>query len=202
MKKKLVIFTIFIFYLSSALHSQESIELSDLIKKFTPDSLMNYNLYSWFTGSEQNSGITWLTDGVDMDDDYNSYRDGEVVVSLKGKTIECLGKYKYPCKWNLRLKGVRNGYTKFSISSVISTQLDGAYRIEDLLYCTDYTSRIIALDNIFNVDGFIIYSLKFENKKEIWIKYWWSCGSSGCSMNIDCYTDFKQIGYILHKEEK
>ncbi|MDO6802983.1 hypothetical protein Q4595_11040 [Wenyingzhuangia sp. 1_MG-2023] len=197
--KKTFLNIIFIFC-TITMYSQGKIELVDLIKKFTPNISSENNIYDWFTGSETNSEIIWITNGLDHNERDDFFREGEVVVSIKGKTIKCLGKNLYPCKWNFKLKGVKNGYTKFSLSSVYSQQLEGGYKIEDFFHTTDYISEIVAMDKLYSSFGFIIYKLKFKNKKNIWIKYSWSCGSGGCSIYLDCYTNSNDIGYISLEE--
>lgn len=199
--KKIYILTLMFMSISTLLNSQESIELIEIIKKYTPNTNnSDNNNYSWYIGAEKESEIKWSTNGLDYDNNYNAFREGEVIISIKGKTIECLGKNKQPCKWNLKLTGNRAGYDKFSINSVGSHELYSNYDIEELFESKNYKSRLIAMDNLYMSDGFKIYNIIFENKKEIFLKYSWSCGSAGCSMNIDCYTDKESLGFVIHDE--
>jgi hypothetical protein len=199
--KKIYILTLLFTSISTLLYSQKSIELSEIIKKYIPNTNnSDNNNYSWYIGAEKESEIKWSTNGLDYDKDYNAYREGEVIISIKGKTIECLGKNKQPCKWNLKLTGNKAGYYKFSINSIGSNELYSNYDIEELFESKNYKSRLIAMDNLYMSDGFKIYNIIFENKKEIFLKYWWSCGSAGCSVNIDCYTDKQSLGFVIHDE--
>jgi len=157
-----------------------NIELFDLVNIFTPDKALNYNLYDWNTGANK-SQIQWLSNGIEMGDS-EFYRNGEAVVSISGKTISCLEKRIVPCKWQISLTGSRNGYTSFSISSINSQELE-IMTIEKLFSGQKFVYKLISQD-----DDCKIYKVSFPNKKPIKMVISWSCGSAGCSLNIECKT--------------
>ena len=158
------------------------IELFDLINLFTPNEKLDYNLYEWETEAN-NTSINWLTHGVEMRD-HDFYREGETVVSVNAKVIECLDQNSYPCKWGLALYGVRGGYTSFEISSVQSQALE-EMSLEELFKNNKFEAKILKTDEFNNKT----YLVKFPNKKSIKMTVNWSCGSAGCSLNVKCNTE-------------
>lgn len=156
------------------------IDLYDLINLFTPDKKLDYNLYDWKTGAN-NKSINWLTSGVEMGE-HEFYREGEAIVSINGKVLECLEKTTQPCKWGIVLDGVRNGYTSFEISSVTSQELE-QLTIDQLFKNRKFEAKIITYDDFSKT-----YKVTFPNKKPVEMKIRYSCGSAGCSLAIDCKT--------------
>jgi hypothetical protein len=157
-----------------------SIELYDLIKLFTPDKKLDYNLYDWKTGAN-NKSVIWLTSGVEMGE-HEFYREGEAIVSINGKVLECLENASQPCKWDIVLHGVRNGYLSFDISSVTSQELE-QLTIDQLFKNRKFEAKIITYDDFSKT-----YKVTFPNKKTIEMKIQYSCGSAGCSLTITCKT--------------
>lgn len=155
--------------------------LYDLINLFTPDQNLDYSLYDWKTEAN-NSAINWLTHGVEMGE-HEFYREGETVVSVNGKVIQCLDKKTYPCKWGIVLSGVRNGYTSFEISSVQSQELE-KMEITELFKGRKFEAKLLKTDEFDNKT----YRVKFPQKKPIDMSVQWSCGSAGCSLTIKCET--------------
>lgn len=157
------------------------IELYNLINLFTPDNNLNYELYDWKTEAT-NKSINWLTSGVEMGE-HDYYREGEIIVSINGKVIECLNKTTYPCSWNFILYGVRNGYTSFCLSSVTHQSLS-KMNIEELFKGHKFEAKTIKTDEFDNKT----YRVTFPQKKPVDITIKWSCGSAGCSMSLICET--------------
>lgn len=165
----------------SAGYSKTSIDLTELIELFVPDQSFDYNLYDWKTEAN-NSAINWLTHGIKMGE-HEFYREGETVVSVNGKVIQCLDKNTYPCKWGIVLSGVRNGYTSFEISSVQSQELE-KMEITELFKGKKFEAKLLKTDEFDNKT----YRVKFPQKKPIDMSVQWSCGSAGCSLAIKCET--------------
>lgn len=168
------------------------IELFDLIKEFAPNSTMSHNAYDWFTGAEKNDEIDWKTNGIDWDDEGSAYRRAEAVVSIKGKTLECLGETKRPCRWRIKLKGSRAGYVSYSISSVTHQDL-WVNGIENLVNTDKINYEVIEKCDNSASFGYKLYGIEIPGKKPLWLKYSWSCGSKGCSVILDCYTSERTI---------
>ena len=158
------------------------IELFDLINLFTPNEKFDHNIYEWKTEAN-NQSINWLTHGVEIRD-HDFYREGETVVSVNAKVIECLDTNSYPCKWGLALSGVRGGYTSFEISSVQSQALE-EMSLKELFKNNKFEAKILKTDELNNKT----YLVKFPNKKSIKMTVNWSCGSAGCSLNVNCNTE-------------
>lgn len=158
------------------------IELFDLINLFTPNKKFDYNIYEWKTEAN-NPSINWLTHGVEMGE-HEFYREGETVISINTKVIECLDTNSYPCKWGLALFGVRGGYTSFEISSVQSQALE-EMSLKELFKNNKFEAKILKTDEFNNKT----YLVKFPNKKSIKMTVNWSCGSAGCSLNVKCNTE-------------
>lgn len=158
------------------------IELYDLINKFTPNRTVDYDLFEWKTEAN-NTSINWLTHGVEMGE-HEFYREGETVVSVNGKVIECLDRNSYPCKWGFALFGVRGGYTSFEISSVQSQALE-EMSLNELFKNNKFEAKILKTDELNNKT----YLVKFPHKKSIKMTVNWSCGSAGCSLNVKCNTE-------------
>jgi len=157
-----------------------SIELYELILMFAPNETLEYNLYDWKTEAN-NPAINWLTNGVEIGDQ-DFYREGEVVVSINNKIIQCLGKNTYPCKWRILLSGPRGGYLSFNISSVLSRELEPV-SIEELFKPFRFEARITG-----EKDYQKTYRIKFPHKKPLEMVVQWSCGSAGCSLSLKCNT--------------
>jgi len=180
MKKEILILLI-ILPLQLIAKTSNSIELYDLINLFAPNKSFNYGLYDWSTEAN-NKNINWATDGIKMSNS-DFYRNGEVVISINKKTLNCLGKNPEPCKWYLSLTGPRGGYTSFEISSVNSQEMD-VMSINELFKGRIFKYNLLAQDD----DG-KIYRVTFPNKKPIKMNIVWSCGSGGCSLIIRCDTN-------------
>ena len=167
-------------YALESVSKTNSIELYDLINLFTPDKKLDYNLYDWKTQAN-NKSINWLTSGVEMGE-HEFYREGEAIVSINGKVLECLEKTTQPCKWGIVLDGVRNGYTSFEISSVTSQELE-QLTIDQLFKNRKFEAKIVTYDDFSTT-----YKVTFPNKKPVEMKIQYSCGSAGCSLTIICKT--------------
>lgn len=159
----------------------QPIELYDLINKFTPNVIVDYDLFDWKTEAN-NKSINWLTHGVEMGTNY-FYREGETFVSVNGQVIECLDRTTYPCNWGIVLSGVRNGYTSFEVSSVQSQELD-KMEITELFKGRMFEAKLLKTDEFDNKT----YRITFPHKKPIEMKIQYSCGSAGCSLTIVCKT--------------
>lgn len=195
MLKKIIIATFFIFIsFNTKAQNRGEIELIDLIKLFAPDSGIDYYPYDWKKGAEVKSKVEWLTNGVELSENYIWYRTGNVNVSINGRTLECLGKYVEPCKWFIILKGEKYGYTNYHISSVTHQELDFV-GMEQVFIDQSIKFKIIKKCEMSASDGFKIYSVIIPSKKEIWLKQSLSCGNSGCSITIDCYTSKELIDF-------
>lgn len=157
------------------------IDFYDLVNLFTPNEKLDYSLYDWKTEAN-NSAINWLTHGVEMGE-HEFYREGETVVSVNGKVVQCLDKKTYPCKWGILLSGVRNGYTSFEISSIQSQELE-KMEITELFKGKKFEAKLLKTDEFDNKT----YRVKFPQKKPIDMTVQWSCGSAGCSLTIKCET--------------
>lgn len=167
-------------YASELTSKTYPIELYDLIYLFTPDQKLDYNLYDWKTEAN-NQSINWLTSGVNMGE-HEFYREGEAIVSINGKVLECLENTSQPCKWDIVLRGVRNGYLSFDISSVTSQELE-QLTINQLFKNRKFEAKIITYDDFSKT-----YRVTFPNKKPVEMKIQYSCGSAGCSLTISCKT--------------
>lgn len=166
---------------SQLIFQSKPIELYNLVSLFIPDQKLDYNLYDWKTGAN-NKSIKWLTHGIEMDST-SFYREGEAIVSICSKVIQCLDKKTYPCKWGIVLSGVRNGYTSFEISSVQSQELE-KMEITELFKGRKFEAKLLKTDEFDNKT----YRVKFPQKKPIDMSVQWSCGSAGCSLTIKCET--------------
>lgn len=184
--KRIFLLLIVLLAFSEGSQASRKVELFDVVKLFTPDRTMNYNIYEWSTGTGRNSPIRWSSNGVEMDDNATTRR-GFANISVSGKTYQCLGRYSGPCVWDVILSGCRNGYTKFSIYSVNHQEINPAIPINRLLGSGKYTIRLIK-----NLEYGRFYELLIPGKKKIWIIYSWSCGSSGCSISIDGFTNYEE----------
>lgn len=167
-------------YALESVSKTNSIDLYDLINLFTPDKKLDYNLYDWKTEAN-NKSINWLTSGVEMGE-HEFYREGETIISINGKVLECLENTLQPCKWDIVLHGVRNGYLSFDISSVTSQELE-ILTIDQLFKNRKFEARIITYDDFSKT-----YKVTFPNKKPVEMKIQYSCGSAGCSLSIICKT--------------
>lgn len=171
---------------TSLSNAQETIELVDLIKIFAPAQSIDYDMYDWST-AEDDLRIDWITEGAD------SERKAQVVVSINKKVLHCLSRRKVPCTWGLTLSGPRSGYTTFTISSVNHHEMDTNLHIKQLLCSSDYSAQMLKKCDVSASWGYKLYKVKFKGKKDLWIKYSWGCGTSGCETTIDCYTNKSDI---------
>ena len=191
MKKISLIFVSFNLFLCLNAQVNTKIELFDLIKIFLPDKSMDYNAYDWYTGADYENPIQWLTDGLEWRNE-KAYRRGEAIVTINGKYYECLRTRKEPCKWSISLKGSRAGYTSFSINSVNHPDIPSHYLIEGLLFNGEYKSTLLkSCDSNWSY-GFYFYKVEMPEKKDFWLLSSYSCGSAGCSISVDCYTDINE----------
>ncbi len=165
---------------SDLVFQSKPIELFDLISLFAPDQKFDYNLYDW-KSEANNKSINWLTSGVKMGE-HDFYRKGESVVSINGKVLECFENTSQPCKWDIVLRGVRNGYTSFEISSVSSQSLD-KMTIDQLFEDHKFEAKITTYDDLSKT-----YQVTFPLKKPIEMKIQYTCGSEGCLLTITCNT--------------
>lgn len=163
---------------SQLIFQTKPIELYNLVSLFIPDQKLDYNLYDWKTGAN-NKSIKWLTHGIEMDST-NFYREGEAIVSICSKVIQCLDIKTYPCTWAITLNGVHGGYSSFEISSVFSQELEPV-SIEELFKYYRFDCKLLSSDDFSK-----IYQVTFPNKKPVEMKIQYSCGSSGCSLTIIC----------------
>jgi len=172
----------------------KSIELYDLIKLFAPDKSMDYNAYDWKQGADEDSPIAWQTSGVTSSykDDYPDCRIGDVVVSIKGHIFKCLEKNVVPCEWRLVLFGAHAGYTCYEISSCNHQELPSGADLSMFFNKNDFKSKLLKSTGDLS-SGTNLWYVKIPNKKPIWIKHDWSCGSGGCSVTMICYTDEYEI---------
>jgi hypothetical protein len=114
--------------------------------------------------------------------EHDFYRKGESVVSINGKVLECFENTSQPCKWDIVLRGVRNGYSSFEISSVTSQEIE-VMTIDQLFKNHKFEAKIITYDDLSKT-----YQVTFPHKKPIEMKIQYSCGSEGCLLTIICNT--------------
>lgn len=154
-----------------------SIEAVNLLKIFSLNKNIDYNIYDWSTGSEEGSPIEWLHSGIKStsdNDSYSFYRLGKVDVTNHGKiTHRILGKKVVNGSWDIRLTGVRGGYSHVEISPNATTydlpsfEINQKYILESRS-CEDSASYSVKYE-----------LLKFKNKKKFWLKSSFSSGSAG-----------------------
>ena len=165
----------------------ETIELYDLVNLFIPGEDVNYNLLDWKTEAN-NPLINWLTNGIEMNDSSLPdsppfYREGNTIVSINGKILECLDRNSYPCKWNITLCGAGGGYSSFVIRSVNHQDLE-KMSISEL-----FKNREMQYSFLKSEDDSYCYKVRFPGKKPCEMIITWSCGSAGCSLIIECNTN-------------
>lgn len=160
--------------------TKNAVELYNLIDLFSPDQKLDYNLYDWKTQAN-NKSIHWLTSGVKMGE-HDFYREGEAIVTINSKVLECLENTSQSCKWDIVLRGVRNGYTSFEISSVTSQELE-EITIDQLLKNHKFEAKIVTYDDFSKT-----YLVTFPHKKPVEMRIQFSCGSAGCSLKLTCKT--------------
>lgn len=178
MKKRYLLIILFSF--SGNLHAS-SIEAVSLLKIFSLDKSVDYNIYDWATGAEKESPIEWQHAGVkstpsDSSYDYSFYRDGKVVVTNNGEvTHKVLAKKIEDGFWDIRLTGVRSGYTRVELSPDASTYEHPSFEVDK-----KYISKKKECDG--PASHSIGYELiAFNGKKPFWLKSEFSSGSAGGS---------------------
>ena len=82
--------------INNEISNVDKLELINIIKIFSLDSKDKYNVLSWFKGAEENSGIEWLTDGIQHHKEYGTVRIGKIKIKLNGQHTYLLRKNLIP----------------------------------------------------------------------------------------------------------
>lgn len=201
--KRPFIWLCFLMLFSPAVKAQEKpVELFDLIKIFTPESVPETDNYSicgdWKAGSGANAPLKWITNGIEMTETA-FIRKGLALVAINGEMPTCLETTSRPCKWNISLEGPRCGYMEFHISLGNNQEVDPGKYI-------DATIGKIADHMLYGKDkegaasfGFRMYQVNISGKRKIWLNFQWSCGSAGCSLDITGYLNKEDADKSLAK---
>lgn len=185
-------------FMVEPIYSQTKIELFDLIKTYAIAG--QHNDDGWTAGTEDNSPISWKTNGIDNVDspqnhtpnghkDFNSdlgafYRVGSVIVTLNNKPLYVLEKKKKASSWEIKLYGPRTGISAI----VLSNDLIDPDNIFNPELVTNYFKKkgceiaLVRCDKGNKLsEGTRLYKLTMKNKKKIYLFLDFSSGSAGYS---------------------
>lgn len=200
MKKLFLLIILFNFSENSHASSMEAV---NLLKIFSLDKSVDYNIYDWATGADKESPIEWQHSGIkstppDSNYGYSFYRDGTVVVTNSGEvTHKILAKKIKDGAWNIRLTGIRSGYSNVELSPNAATYEHPSFYIDK-----KYILKKIECDG--PVSDSIAYELiKFTGKKPFWLKSESSSGSAGGSTSYTIiYDETPKCDSLLEDEPK
>lgn len=162
--------------------NQPSIDFWDLLALFMiPESA---TVLDWGTGNQEDSPILWKTPGVQWDKRHRSYaRSGQVIVTFNGHPSYHLERYVTPSAWTIHLYGSRTGVMEV----VLDTTYPGGPDLENA------ANRGVQLDllkcdpNLMVSSGVRLYRMKAPGKRQAYLLHGWSCGSGGCSSNLNLF---------------
>lgn len=184
------------FYSGGTAVASSSIELSELLNTFLLPPNSDY--LGWSVGATSGFPIEWKTsgivDGTECHVEEPFCRLGAAVVTVNSKvTHTVLAQTVQPGKWLITLSGARAGVSKVSIESDVSSQeLDEV----DIPFILEKSKMKLTPTKCLDEPasfGNVLYQVTAPNKKPAWLLNTWSCGSGGCSRDIDIYYHLQDI---------
>lgn len=183
---------LFIFAFSAAGQYPKKIELFEVVKVFTPDSVKgdgDPGAYDWNTGSDKRSSFKWKTESPEFADD-KTLKKAQVIMAIKDSILKC-NEGKEACPWSLTLDGARMGYTKFNIVSPTHPEIKIKSKIDELFPGKKFSATLVRACEITSTVGFYFYELVIPGKKKVLMKISWARAVSGSAIALVFYTDFR-----------
>lgn len=179
-----------ILLLPSLFAQQKSIEMFDLFKMLSPDSLDKGNAVNWNNLNNNENKVYWNAKTPVTTDGKFSQKGG-VVISLYNNTFSCASNIG-PCLFKVFAEGDAKGYNRFSIDHTPSETFKPEQKIS-FLFNQHLKYRLIK--KIKDGDGISLYTyeLKFAGKKPIWLAYGCVYTPKGNGIYLKAYLNEKDL---------
>jgi hypothetical protein len=163
----------------------KKIEIEDFIEQVAVNKYAENDkrdrIQPWSLLADKNtSPVNWLTR------EKNGSKQGEIILLFNGKPAEILDKYITPVIWDVTLNGASDGIHNIDLSMDILSKSVNNIDIQGLM-----KKKIIAANLLRATgdqsNGEKDYKILVPNKEPLWFIYTWSCGSGGCTADLNIY---------------
>lgn len=184
MMKAIILITILLATTTLCSAQNKAVDIYDLIVRLIPDDQEGGALGDWAVSKPNAYPVKWQDDGIKMSDDLkiNFYRRGTANITINGVAS----------KWNVMLKGARSGFTSFTLTSPVLSNIHSPIKMADILGKHNYVSQVSQACHDGATQGFDYYRVSIPKKGLEWMKVSWKCSNAGCVVSVDCYDDFSK----------